>query len=91
MTLAIAVTALLYLMFSTDGDKPIYRETLFGSLFFKAKPTGNGATGVTMGVANPTALIVIFVVATAVLTMTHITYRGLKHRREQLIKQQTGA
>ncbi len=79
----------MYLMFSTDGDKPIYRETLFGSLFFKTQATHEGATGVTMGVANPTALIIAFVLYTVVLTMSHITYQGLKHRRDQLIRQKS--
>lgn len=86
-----AAVTLLYLMFSTDGDEPVRREALFGSLFFKTQETSGGGLGITMGVANPTALIVMFVGCAALLSMTQYTYRGLKHRREQLIKQRSGA
>ncbi|MFE7860138.1 hypothetical protein [Streptomyces sp. NPDC057403] len=74
-------------MFSTDGDKSVHREALFGSLFFETREKAGGATGVTMGVANPTALIILFLVFAVLLTTTQITYRGLKQRREQLIKE----
>ncbi|WP_055495331.1 hypothetical protein [Streptomyces sp. TP-A0356] len=84
------VATLLYLMFSTDSDHSVHREALFGSLFFDQKEKAGGAIGVTMGVANPTALIVMFLVFAVVLTFTQITYRGLKQRREQLIKEMAG-
>ncbi|MEE1939666.1 hypothetical protein V1L54_09605 [Streptomyces sp. TRM 70361] len=74
-------------MFSTDDDKAVRREALFGSLFFETEEKGDGALGVTMGVANPTALIILFLVFAAVLTMVQFTYRGLRQRREQLIEE----
>lgn len=86
-----AVVTLLYLMFSTDGDEPVHREALFGSLFFETRETSEGGLGVTMGVANPAALIAMFIVFAAVLTMTQFTYQGLKLRRDQLIRQRSGA
>jgi hypothetical protein len=89
LTLVTLVTTLLYLMFSTHGNQPVYREALFGSFFFKTQEMSSGATGVTMGVANPTALIIIFLVFIVFLTTTQITYRGLKQRRDQLIKERS--
>ncbi|MGW3508224.1 hypothetical protein [Streptomyces sp. NPDC000994] len=77
-------------MFSTDGDQIVHKEALFGSLFFETQEKSGGATGVTMGVANPTALIIMFFVFAIILMMTQITYRGLKQRREQLIKEMSG-
>lgn len=87
LTMVTAAATLLYLMFSTDGDGTIRKEALFGSLFFEQKEKAGGAIGVTMGVANPTALIFMFLVFAVVLTFTQITYRGLKQRREQLIRE----
>jgi hypothetical protein len=89
LTLAITVGTLLYLMFSMDGDGPVHREALFGSLFFSMQETGEGTTGVTMGVANPVPLIIVFVVLAVVLTMAQTIYRGLKQRREQLIEKKS--
>lgn len=84
------VATLLYLMFSTDGDGTVHREALFGSLFFESREKAGGATGVSMGVENPTALIVLFLVLVVVLTMVQFTYRGLKQRREHLIREMSG-
>ncbi|MFF6976732.1 hypothetical protein ACFZAV_03070 [Streptomyces sp. NPDC008343] len=81
------MAALFILMFSTDGDKEIRRETLFGSLFFETQETAGGALGVEAGVANPTALIVLFFVFAVVLIFAQFIYRGLKNRREYLIKE----
>lgn len=74
-------------MFSTDSDKAVHRETLFGSMFFETQEIGGGALGVEAGVANPTALIVIFVVLAIVLASTQFIYRGLKQRREYLLQE----
>ncbi|MGW3955944.1 hypothetical protein ACWEKM_34675 [Streptomyces sp. NPDC004752] len=90
LTLVTVVVTLLLLMFSTDGDQIVHKEALFGSLFFETQEKSGGATGITMGVANPTALIILFFVLTVVLTMIQFTYRGLKQRREQLIKEMSG-
>ncbi|MFF5483375.1 hypothetical protein ACFY5C_39505 [Streptomyces sp. NPDC012935] len=81
------MAALFILMFSTDGDKEIRRETLFGSLFFETQEKAGGVLGVEAGVANPTALIVLFFVLAVVLIFTQFIYRGLKNRREYLIKE----
>lgn len=85
------MVTLLILMFSTDGDEPVRKEAFFGSLFFETKQKAGGATGVTMGVGNPTALLVLFLVLTVVLTLTQVIYRGLRQRREELLSRATGA
>ncbi|MER5934938.1 hypothetical protein [Streptomyces sp. NPDC002054] len=74
-------------MFSTDGDKAVRRESLFGSLFFETREIGGGGLGVEMGVDNPTALLVIFFVLAVVLAFVQFIYRGLKQRREYLINE----
>jgi hypothetical protein len=81
----------MYLMFSTDGDGPVHREGLFGALSFTMQETSEGATGVSMGVANPAPLIIMFIVCAVILTMIQTIYRGLKQRREQLIQKRSGA
>ncbi|MEU6970006.1 hypothetical protein AB0A71_20155 [Kitasatospora aureofaciens] len=84
---------LLFLMLSTDGDKAVERRALFGSVFFKVADTGagDGTLGVTMGVANPTALIILFVLHVGFLAVARAMYRGLRQRREQLIKERSNA
>ncbi len=82
-----AVVSLFILMFSTDGDKEIRRETLFGSMFFETQEKTGGALGVEAGVANPTALIVLFFILAVILIFAQFIYRGLKNRREYLIKE----
>ncbi len=78
-------------MFSTDGDRAgVYRETLFGAVSFRTTGKANGATDVTMGVENPTALILLFVLYAVVLLFAHLIYRGLKQRRDELIKGMSG-
>jgi hypothetical protein len=87
LTLVTVTVTLLALMFSTDTDEIVHREAFFGSLFFETQDKPGGAIGITMGVANPTALIILFAVLTVILTMVQITYRGLKQRRDQLLKE----
>jgi hypothetical protein len=82
--------ALLYLMFST-GRESVHREGLFGSVFFETTQVRPGVTGATMGVANPTGLIVIFLMYVAFLTLTQVTYRGLKTYRARLIKERSNS
>lgn len=88
LTLVTAVMAILYLMFST-GDEPARREGLFGSVFFETKEVREGVTGASMGVDNPTGLLIVFVLYFALLTLTQFTYRGLKSYREQLIRERS--
>ena len=59
LTAATVAMALLYLMFSTTESEPVYREALFGSVFFKTQETTGGGLGVTMGVEEPLALLVL--------------------------------
>lgn len=82
-----AVVTLLVLMFSTDGDRAVRKEALFGALFFETREKSGGATGVIMGVADPTALIIMFFVFTVVLVMVRFAHQGLKRRREQLAEE----
>lgn len=90
LTLVTAVGTLLYLMFST-GEETVRREGLFGSLFFETKEVGDGVTGATMGVANPTALIVIFVLFAVILGFAQTTFRGLKQYRAELIEERANS
>jgi len=84
LTLIVAVGTLLYLMFWI-GEESVRREGLFGSLFFETKEVREGVTGILMGVANPTGLIICFLVSVLFLTLTQFAYRGLKQYRAQLI------
>jgi hypothetical protein len=88
LTAVIAVAGLLYLMFST-GKGSVHREGLFGALFFDTRDLPGGKVGVNMGVANPTALIVIFLVLCVLLALTQIAFRNLKHYRAALIKERS--
>lgn len=88
LTLATAVAALLYLMFST-GDEVGRKEALFGSFFFETKEVREGVTGVSMGVGEPVGLIVIFLVFFGFLTLVQFVYRGLKNYRAELIKERS--
>ncbi len=89
LTLVLAVMTLLYLMFST-GKESIRREGLFGSLFFETEEIPGGATGASMGLANPTALIVIFGLLCFVLMAAQVAYRELKLYRNRLIDEREG-
>ncbi|MHC0431243.1 hypothetical protein ACX6XY_13765 [Streptomyces sp. O3] len=85
-----ATVILLALMFSTGTDEIVERKAFFGSLVFETVKKDSGALGITMGVGNPTALIVFFFILTIVLTMIQVIYRGLKQRREHLLKEMSG-
>ncbi|MFD4575176.1 hypothetical protein ACFWNK_25315 [Streptomyces sp. NPDC058417] len=82
---------LLALMFSTGSDEVGERKAFFGSMVFETVEKDNGATGITTGVDNPVPIIVLFLVLTVVLTMIQIIYRGLKERRDQLLREKPGA
>lgn len=90
LTLVTAVGTLLYLMFST-GEETVRRGGLFGSLSFETKEVRDGVTGATMGVANPTALIVIFVLFAVVLGFAQIAFRGLKQYRAELVEERASS
>lgn len=86
LTAVTATVGLLFLMFST-GKGSVHREGLFGSLFFETHEAPGGAVNVGMGVANPTALIVIFLIFCIILALSQVTYRVLKQHRAELIKE----
>ena len=85
-----AAATLLYLMFST-GEETVHREGLFGSLFFETQQVRPGVTGATMGVADPTALVIIFVLFTVILLLAQIAYRELKQYRAHLIEERVNS
>jgi hypothetical protein len=78
-------------MFSTGDDAAVERKGFFGSMIFQTVEKNDGALGITAGVENPVPLIVLFLVLTAVLTLIQTIYRGLKKRREQLLKEMSGS
>lgn len=80
---------LLVLMFSTD-EAPASRTGFFGAVQFSTEDVGGGVTGSTMGVGDPTALVVVFAVVAAFLTLTQLAFVVLKHYRAQLIAQGVG-
>ena len=73
-------------MFST-GEESVRREGLFGSLYFETKQVRQGVTGASMGVANPTGLIIMFMIFCLFLALTQITFGGLKKRRAHLMEE----
>jgi hypothetical protein len=81
---------LLYLMFST-GRESVRKEGLFGSLFFEAREAPGGATDVSMGLANPTGLVVIFGLLCVVLAVTQVVYQELSLHRKKLISERADA
>ena len=88
LTLTTVAATLLYLMFST-GDEIGRREGIFGTLFFETSEVREGVTGASMGVAKPAGLIILFALFFAFVTMTQLAYRGLKRRRDQLLKERS--
>lgn len=85
-----ATLTLLYLMFSSD-DGDVRREAFFGALSFESRDAADGTTSVTVGVENPVPLIVLFIVLAVMLTVIQLTYRALKHYRQQLLEHRDGA
>lgn len=73
-------------MFST-GEEPARHEGLFGSLFFEMREARPGVTGVSMGVDNPTGLVVLFLLLIVVLLFVQLLYAALKQYRAQLIEE----
>ncbi|WP_432137074.1 hypothetical protein [Streptomyces sp. bgisy154] len=73
-------------MFSTGSDDVGVRKAFFGSLVFETVEKTNGATSITTGIDNPVPIVILFVVLTIVFTMMQIIYRGLKQRRDELLK-----
>ncbi|WP_269273510.1 hypothetical protein [Streptomyces sp. H39-S7] len=67
------------------------RKVFFGSMMFETAKKDNGALGITTGVENPAPLIVLFLLLTAVLALIQIAFRGLKQRREELLKEISGS
>jgi hypothetical protein len=88
LTAATTVGTLLYLMFTT-GKESVHREGLFGSLFFETREAPGGVTQASMGVANPTALVIVFLLFFVVLALTQVSYRELKQYRGQLIEEKS--
>ena len=86
----IATLTLLYLMFSSD-DGDVRREAFFSALMFESRDAADGTTSVTVGVENPVPLIVLFIVLAVMLTVIQLTYRALKHYRQQLLEHRHGA
>lgn len=77
-------------MFST-GEAPARTVGFFGSLYVAASEGSSGATDVSMGVANPTALVVIFTLFSVGLLLTQVLYEALKQYRVDLIAARAGA
>lgn len=86
LTLMTATGCLLWLMFAV-GDANIRKDAMFGTFFFEATESPSGAVLVDMGVANPTGLVVIFVVYALLLAVIQLIYRRLKVYRAALIEQ----
>jgi hypothetical protein len=84
LTTSTAVVALLSLMYSTD-EVPRRAVGLFGSLFVATRQTSTGATDVSMGVAHPAALVVIFGLWLAGLVLTLVIHQALQQYRADLI------
>jgi hypothetical protein len=83
------VAALLCLMFTTD-ETPGRALGLFGSLYLTSTASGTGAVDVSMGVADPTALVVLFALAFTVLTLAQVIHEVLKQYRLDLIAARAG-
>jgi hypothetical protein len=82
--------ALLSLMSRTD-DVPARTVGLFGSLYVATTQAASGATDVSMGVANPTALLVVLALAFAGLVLTQVVHQALQQYRVDLIAARAGA
>lgn len=85
LVLVAATGTLIYLMFSTGEGEFGRKEGLFGSVFFDAEDKGEGITGATMGIADPTALVIIFTLILVVLAFFQIALYRLKSYRAQII------
>jgi hypothetical protein len=89
LTASTAVVALLCLMFTTD-EAPTRAVGLFGSIYVATTETSAGTTDVSMGVANPAALIVLFALCLIVLVLAQVIYEGLKQYRGTLLAAREG-
>lgn len=72
-------------MFGTD-EAPARAVGLFDSLYVETTRAGSGAVDVSMGVANPTALLVIFALCLTALALTQVIYQALTQYRLDLIE-----
>ena len=90
LTLTTVVVTLLSLMFST-GEEYVHKVGLFGSLFFETTAAPDGATGVSMGVADPVVLVGVFAAYLVVLVLARLLFRQWRGRRQQLVAQGAGA
>ncbi|WP_418275260.1 hypothetical protein ACNHYB_10345 [Isoptericola jiangsuensis] len=76
------------LMFSGDNSGDVDRTGLFGSLRFQATEQASGAVDLSLGVANPTALVVIFVALCAVILLFQLILPVLMKRRQELLEEE---
>jgi hypothetical protein len=77
-------------MYTTD-ETPARVVGLFGSLYVATTESSLGAVDVSMGVADPTALLVIFGLSVTVIALAQIIHEGLKQYRIDLIAARAGA
>lgn len=90
LTLVTVLVTLLSLMFST-GEELVHKVGLFGSLFFETTAAPGGATGVSMGVADLTPLVGVFVGYLLVLLVVQLVHRQWRGRRRQVVAHGAGA
>lgn len=84
------MVALLSLMFSTD-EATARAFGLFGSLYLTSTTSSTGPVDVSMGVADPTALLVIFGLSFTVIAFAQLIYAFLTQYRTDLIAARAGA
>lgn len=76
------------LMFTGDNSGDVHRTGLFGALKFDAVERSDGVVDITAGVDDPVPIIIIFAVLAVQFALIQVLFRGLKQRREHLLKEQ---
>lgn len=79
---------MLVLMFTGDNSGDVHRTGLFGALKFDAVERSDGVVDITAGVDDPVPIIIIFAVLAIQFALIQVLFRGLKQRREHLLKEQ---
>lgn len=79
LTLVVIIVTLLTLTFSTGSGDAVERKAFFGSMFFERMEKNGEALNVSMGIANPIPLIILFLALTAILTIIQAAYGRRTH------------
>jgi len=77
-------------MFVGDNSGDVHRTGLFGSVKFEAIEQPSGTVDVSLGIADPVPLLVLFAAFTVWVAASLVLARALRARRHRLLAEQHG-